>query len=39
MQGHAEVLEFFRSVEPAVEVLDVMMLELDRFAVFERIRA
>lgn len=39
MQGHAEVLEFFRSVEPAVEVLDVMMLELDGFAVFERIRA
>jgi OmpR family response regulator RpaB len=47
MQGHqvaaaqdgAEALELFRSVEPDVMVLDVMMPKLDGFAVLERIRA
>ena len=47
MQGHAvaaakdgaEALELFRSVVPDVVVLDVMMPELDGFAVLERIRA
>ena len=47
MQGHAvaaakdgaEALDLFRSVEPDVVVLDVMMPELDGFAVLERIRA
>ncbi len=47
MQGHAvaaakdgaEALELFRSSEPDVVVLDVMMPELDGFAVLERIRA
>jgi OmpR family response regulator RpaB len=47
MQGHevvmaqngAEALELFRGVEPDLVVLDVMMPELDGFAVVERIRA
>jgi OmpR family response regulator RpaB len=47
MQGHTvaaakdgeEALELFRSSEPDVVVLDVMMPELDGFAVLERIRA
>jgi len=47
LQGHevaaakdgAEALELFRSVEPDLVVLDVMMPELDGFAVLERIRA
>ena len=47
MQGHevrmaengAEALEIFRGFEPDVVVLDVMMPELDGFAVVERIRA
>ena len=47
MQGHevlmacngAEALELFRGSEPDLVVLDVMMPELDGFAVVERIRA
>ena len=47
MQGHtvsaarngAEALELFRGFEPDLVVLDVMMPELDGFAVVERIRA
>jgi len=47
MQGHelamaengAEALELFRGFEPDLVVLDVMMPELDGFAVTERIRA
>jgi OmpR family response regulator RpaB len=47
MQGHevrmaengTEALEIFRGFEPDVVVLDVMMPELDGFAVVERIRA
>jgi len=47
MQGHelalaengAEALELFRGVEPDLVILDVMMPELDGFAVTERIRA
>ena len=47
MQGHevvmaqngAEALERFRGFEPDLVVLDVMMPELDGFAVVERIRA
>ena len=47
MQGHevaaardgAEALEIFRGFEPDLVVLDVMMPELDGFAVLERIRA
>jgi OmpR family response regulator RpaB len=47
MQGHevaaakdgAEALELFRGFEPDLVVLDVMMPELDGFAVLERIRA
>ena len=47
MQGHevlaakngAEALEIFRGFEPDLVVLDVMMPELDGFAVVERIRA
>ncbi|WP_438982858.1 response regulator transcription factor RpaB [Vulcanococcus sp.] len=46
MQGHevasaedgAQALEIFRTFEPDVVVLDVMMPELDGFAVVERIR-
>jgi OmpR family response regulator RpaB len=47
MQGHevamaengAQALELFRGFEPDLVVLDVMMPELDGFAVVERIRA
>ena len=47
MQGHevvaakngTEALEIFRGFEPDLVVLDVMMPELDGFAVVERIRA
>lgn len=47
MQGHevacavdgAQALELFRGFEPDLVVLDVMMPELDGFAVTERIRA
>ena len=47
LQGHevvaakdgAEALEIFRGFEPDLVVLDVMMPELDGFAVVERIRA
>jgi OmpR family response regulator RpaB len=47
MQGHevieaangVEALELFRTQEPELVVLDVMMPELDGFAVLERIRA
>ena len=47
MQGHevvaaingVEALDLFRSHEPQLVVLDVMMPELDGFAVLERIRA
>ena len=47
MHGHevvsacngAEALELFRLKEPDLVVLDVMMPELDGFAVVERIRA
>ena len=38
-ENGAQALELFRSFEPDLVVLDVMMPELDGFAVVERIRA
>ena len=38
-ENGAQALEHFRASEPDVVVLDVMMPELDGFAVTERIRA